>query len=109
MKRTTNSANAKWATVLNDWTKADADAASKQGLGIFDVGSPPKKRKPADRFDYSYPPFELMRIDEPHILEDDDAAFDLVRRLVAEGEPLGLKAKAFLHKLAHDAIFQQED
>lgn len=110
MKRKTNSA--KWAAVLNDWTKADADAASKLGWGIFDVGSPSKKGKPASRFDYSYAPFELMSIDETRILEDDAAAFDLVCQLVAEGDPLGLKAKAFLQKhskVAHDNIFQQED
>ena len=64
---------------------------------------------PVGPFDFNYPPFELMSIDETRILKDDAAAIDLVRQLVAEGEPLGLKAKAFLHKLAHDAIFQQED
>jgi hypothetical protein len=110
MKRTTNSA--KWAAVLNDWTKADADAAAKQGWGIFDVGSPSRKRKPVGPFDFNYPPFELMSIDETRILKDDAAAFDLVRQLVAEGDPLGLKAKAFLQKhskVAHDTIFPQED
>ena len=53
-----------------------------------------------------------MCIDDTRILEDDAAAFDPVRQLVAEGDPLGLKAKAFLQKhskVAHDAIFQQED
>lgn len=89
-----------WLAVKDDWCQEDQDAAKKQGWIICaSIG-------PTD----DEPPFRLYKDDwATRPLKDDEAAHSKVRKLVAKGDALGLKAKAFLlkhSKAEHDAVFQ---
>lgn len=100
--------NPKWVRVIHDWGEDDAAAAAAQGWGIYDTGQVVRRPGGGDRFLSEQRPFELYSAKANRDLVDDDEAVEHVRELVKRGDPLGLKAKAFLlkHSLAeHDEIF----
>lgn len=98
-----------WVKGIHDWTVEDAAAAAAQGWGIYDTGQVVVRRPGSgDRFLGEQRPFELYSSRANRDLVDDDEAVEHVRELVKRGDPLGVKAKAFLlkHSLAeHDEIF----
>lgn len=97
-----------WVKAIHDWTVDDAAAAAAQGWGIFNTGQVVGRPGSGGRLLGEQRPFELYSSRANRDLVDDDEAVEHVRELVKRGDPLGVKAQAFLlkHSLAeHDEIF----
>lgn len=74
---------------VSGWTAEDSACARAQGWNIY-AGPTAKKARDAD------PPFQIWRDDEAKLLKDDQAAQQLLRKMVKKNDPLALKARSFL-------------
>jgi len=84
-------------TMEQAWCPADSEAACSQGWDIFETDRDPESANQlVDGKPYGYRPFEIQRVDDLEIFTDDNAAHAFVRAEAQNGDPLALRALAFL-------------
>ena len=83
-----------------EWTGEDSCCAIELGWDIFDADRHPDDKTVNEQIvegrPYGYRPFELQAVHEADILPDDNAAHVFVVESANAGDPLALKALAFL-------------
>lgn len=89
--RITKRTNPSWHQVRDDWSVQDSEEAAKLGWNIFASAPSPL---PGD----DDPPFVVWRDDQSKLLEDDQAAHEVLRQLCDKGDPLGVRAADFLRR-----------
>lgn len=80
-----------------EWDENDCAQALQQGWAIFatshddDIANQIVKGKP-----YGHRPYELQAVDEEGAFVDDEEAHTFVREAVNSGDPLAMRAAAYL-------------
>lgn len=81
------------------WTPEDIAAAQRQGWDIFSTNRDPETEKElVNGKPYGHRPFELQRDDEQEVFANDAEAHAFVRAAAQNGDPVAVRALAFLEK-----------